>query len=85
VPRHLAATAVRTRLALTGVTLAVTGHGGSWLTLRIKSCGRGWPRDASEPPDYRACFLHRDFHPGNVLFTGDGLRISGVVDWVETS
>ncbi|MEU6844839.1 phosphotransferase [Streptomyces sp. NPDC046716] len=40
-----------------------------------------------EPPDYRACFLHRDFHPGNVLFTGDGdgLRISGVVDWVETS
>lgn len=40
-----------------------------------------------EPPQYRACFLHRDFHPGNVLFTGDGdgLRISGVVDWVETS
>ncbi len=40
-----------------------------------------------EPPAYRACFLHRDFHPGNVLFTGDGddLRIGGVVDWVETS
>ncbi|WP_418961203.1 phosphotransferase family protein [Streptomyces tritici] len=40
-----------------------------------------------EPPDYRACFLHRDFHPGNVLFTGDGdgMRISGIVDWVETS
>ncbi|PWI09880.1 aminoglycoside phosphotransferase [Streptomyces sp. NWU339] len=40
-----------------------------------------------EPPEHRACFLHRDFHPGNVLFTGDGagLRISGVVDWVETS
>ncbi|MEU1199987.1 phosphotransferase [Streptomyces sp. NPDC005813] len=40
-----------------------------------------------EPPEYRACFLHRDFHPGNVLFTGDGdgVRISGVVDWVETS
>ncbi|MEU9336437.1 aminoglycoside phosphotransferase family protein [Streptomyces sp. NPDC048290] len=40
-----------------------------------------------EPPAYRSCFLHRDFHPGNVLFTGDGdgLRISGVVDWVETS
>jgi aminoglycoside phosphotransferase (APT) family kinase protein len=40
-----------------------------------------------EPPDYRACFLHRDFHPGNLLFTGndDGLQISGVVDWVETS
>ncbi|MEU3106022.1 phosphotransferase family protein [Streptomyces griseoflavus] len=40
-----------------------------------------------EPPAYRGCFLHRDFHPGNVLFSGDGadLRISGVVDWVETS
>ncbi|MFD9977245.1 phosphotransferase family protein [Streptomyces sp. NPDC059017] len=39
------------------------------------------------PPAYRGCFLHRDFHPGNVLFTGAGdtLRISGVVDWVETS
>ncbi|RSS82273.1 phosphotransferase family protein [Streptomyces sp. WAC06614] len=40
-----------------------------------------------EPPAYRPRFLHRDFHPGNVLFTGTGpaLRISGVVDWVETS
>ncbi|MGW1497026.1 alpha/beta fold hydrolase [Streptomyces mirabilis] len=40
-----------------------------------------------EPPTYEGCFLHRDFHPGNVLFTGAGdtLRISGVVDWVETS
>ncbi|MYS79063.1 phosphotransferase family protein [Embleya scabrispora] len=40
-----------------------------------------------EPPPYRGCFLHRDFHPGNVLFTGRGAhtRVSGVVDWVETS
>jgi aminoglycoside phosphotransferase (APT) family kinase protein len=40
-----------------------------------------------EPPAYEGCFLHRDFHPGNVLFdgAGDTLRISGVVDWVETS
>ncbi|MGW1067118.1 phosphotransferase family protein [Streptomyces aureus] len=40
-----------------------------------------------EPPAYQGCFLHRDFHPGNVLFTGtaDDPRISGVVDWVETS
>lgn len=48
-----------------------------------------WAADVirREPPDYQACFLHRDFHPGNVLFAGDGnsLRISGVVDWVETS
>lgn len=40
-----------------------------------------------EPPAYEGCFLHRDFHPGNVLFRGEGteLRVSGVVDWVETS
>jgi aminoglycoside phosphotransferase (APT) family kinase protein len=40
-----------------------------------------------EPPAYQGCFLHRDFHPGNVLFTGtnDDPQISGVVDWVETS
>ncbi|WP_316528501.1 phosphotransferase family protein [Kitasatospora brasiliensis] len=38
-------------------------------------------------PAWQGCFLHRDFHPGNVLFTGSGgqLAISGVVDWVETS
>ncbi|MBK6012081.1 alpha/beta fold hydrolase [Streptomyces sp. MBT53] len=40
-----------------------------------------------DPPSYEGRFLHRDFHPGNVLFTGagPGLRITGVVDWVETS
>lgn len=44
-----------------------------------------------EPPAWEGCFLHRDFHPGNVLFTGGGadgggaLGVSGVVDWVETS
>ncbi|MFJ6774254.1 phosphotransferase family protein [Kitasatospora sp. NPDC091257] len=40
-----------------------------------------------EAPAHHACFLHRDFHPGNVLFTGTGtgLAVAGVVDWVETS
>ncbi|MFF3733457.1 phosphotransferase family protein [Streptomyces sp. NPDC002476] len=40
-----------------------------------------------EPPSYEPRFLHRDFHPGNVLFaeSGTGVRVSGVVDWVETS
>ncbi|MFD5434896.1 phosphotransferase family protein [Kitasatospora sp. NPDC127067] len=40
-----------------------------------------------EVPAHHACFLHRDFHPGNVLFTGTGtgLAVAGVVDWVETS
>jgi aminoglycoside phosphotransferase (APT) family kinase protein len=36
-----------------------------------------------EPPTYEPTFLHRDFHPGNVLWEGD--VVSGVVDWVETS
>lgn len=26
-------------------------------------------------------FLHRDYHPGNILWTGD--RITGVIDWVS--
>ena len=37
-------------------------------------------------PPYEGRFLHRDFHPGNVLFDGRaGARITGVVDWVTTS
>ncbi|CAL9418774.1 phosphotransferase family protein [Streptomyces sp. enrichment culture] len=52
-----------------------------------------------DPPAYEGRFLHRDFHPCNVLFSdgdggsgrgaavggGTGLWVSGVVDWVETS
>lgn len=34
-------------------------------------------------PDWEPCFLQRDFGPRNLLWTGD--RITGVVDWVETS
>lgn len=36
-------------------------------------------------PRYEGRFLHRDFHPGNVLFDVSGARITGVVDWVENS
>jgi aminoglycoside phosphotransferase (APT) family kinase protein len=41
-------------------------------------------------PRYEGRFLHRDFHPGNVLFDEQphdeaGLRVTGVVDWVQTS
>jgi aminoglycoside phosphotransferase (APT) family kinase protein len=36
-----------------------------------------------EAPAYEPMFLHRDFHPGNVLWEGDA--VTGVVDWVETS
>lgn len=34
-------------------------------------------------PDWEPCFLHRDFGPHNLLWEGD--RVSGIVDWVETS
>ncbi|MGW7548057.1 phosphotransferase family protein [Streptomyces sp. NPDC054770] len=42
------------------------------------------------PPPYEGRFLHRDFQPGNVLFDVPppgltGPRITGVVDWVQTS
>jgi aminoglycoside phosphotransferase (APT) family kinase protein len=44
-----------------------------------------WALDAvSGPaPEHDPCFLHRDYHAGNVLF--DGGEVVGVVDWVETS
>ncbi|MFJ9458369.1 phosphotransferase family protein [Kitasatospora sp. NPDC101447] len=56
-----------------------TGRRGLWARA-VEAIGR-------EAPAFRGCFLHRDFHPGNVLFTGAGdtLAVSGVVDWVETS
>ncbi len=34
-------------------------------------------------PAYQPTFLHRDFGPHNVLWSGG--RVSGLVDWVETS
>lgn len=37
----------------------------------------------TDAPDYQPCFIHRDFQHRNVLWSND--RISGVVDWVETS
>lgn len=49
--------------------------------------GRLWERAfdllRAEPPAYEACFIHRDFYLRNVLWSGQ--RISGIVDWVETS
>lgn len=35
----------------------------------------------SPPPTYRPCFLHRDYHPTNILWK-DG-QLSGIVDWVN--
>jgi aminoglycoside phosphotransferase (APT) family kinase protein len=36
-----------------------------------------------DAPGHDPVLMHRDFHPGNVLWDGDA--ITGVVDWVETS
>jgi len=33
------------------------------------------------PPESRAVFIHRDYHPANVLWRGDA--VSGVVDWIN--
>ncbi|SNY66392.1 phosphotransferase family protein [Paractinoplanes atraurantiacus] len=41
-------------------------------------------RVLDEPsPEFQGTFLHRDFHLGNVLWSGN--EITGVVDWVEAS
>jgi hypothetical protein len=36
---------------------------------------------ARHPPDYQPTFVHRDYHPVNVLWQHG--RISGVVDWIN--
>jgi aminoglycoside/choline kinase family phosphotransferase len=36
---------------------------------------------AQPAPDAAPCFIHRDYHPTNILF--DAGHISGVVDWVN--
>jgi aminoglycoside phosphotransferase (APT) family kinase protein len=35
----------------------------------------------AEPPSARECFIHRDFHPSNLLWQDS--KVSGVVDWVN--
>ena len=36
---------------------------------------------ATEVPDFNPIFVHRDYHPVNVLWEGDS--ISGIVDWIN--
>jgi aminoglycoside phosphotransferase (APT) family kinase protein len=38
---------------------------------------------AGTPPATPSGLVHRDFHPGNVLWAGD--EITGIIDWAETS
>ena len=58
------------------------------LTLTVPSWSRqpeAWEKAIelveAKPPAYRECFVHRDYHPSNVLW--DAGRVSGVVDWVN--
>jgi aminoglycoside phosphotransferase (APT) family kinase protein len=56
-----------------GVPPAWTRDRGAWETaLELWEAG---------PPRGDRVFLHRDFHPGNILWTGT--EVSGVVDWVS--
>ena len=58
-----------------------------WVVPGFARDPRTWQRAfdalAEGNPPWERCFLHRDFGPHNLLWSGD--RISGVVDWVETS
>ncbi|MGZ4734510.1 MAG: phosphotransferase family protein [Acidimicrobiia bacterium] len=51
------------------------------------TCPAAWRRaievHAGTPPSDERAFIHRDFHPGNVLWTGD--TVSGIVDWCDAS
>jgi aminoglycoside phosphotransferase (APT) family kinase protein len=38
---------------------------------------------AGPPPQGRPCFIHRDYHPANTLWTAG--RLTGVVDWIGGS
>ncbi len=40
---------------------------------------RAIARHAAGPPDHGPVFIHRDYHPLNVLWTG--ARVTGIVDW----
>lgn len=48
---------------------------------RVKLWERAIEVLSSGPPPFRPVFVHRDFHPGNVLWRRG--RCSGVVDWAN--
>jgi len=51
------------------------------LTSQPSAWRRALSRVAGLPPAEPPCFIHRDFHPGNVLWQGS--RASGIVDWAH--
>ena len=54
----------------------------SW-SARPQLWERAFQRFDGPAPSGERCFIHRDFHPGNVLWSGG--RVSGVVDWPNAS
>jgi len=38
---------------------------------------------AGPPPGTESCLIHRDYHPGNTLWSGG--RLTGIVDWTTAS
>ncbi len=51
------------------------------------TCRDAWARafevHAGPPPVQERGFIHRDYHPGNVLWSGESL--TGIVDWASAS
>jgi aminoglycoside phosphotransferase (APT) family kinase protein len=52
-------------------------------TSRPEVWERGFAVFDRPPPSDERRFIHRDFHPGNVLWTGGA--VTGIVDWASTS
>ena len=65
------------------VGLSGTSGGAVCALLAWSALLDGDPVAAGPPPDDRACFIHRDYHPGNTLWSGG--RLTGVVDWIGGS
>jgi len=53
------------------------------LTPRSKLWERAFEVLAGPVPDLPSCFIHRDYHPGNTLWSRR--RLTGVVDWTTAS
>jgi aminoglycoside phosphotransferase (APT) family kinase protein len=45
--------------------------------------GRAIELASQPPPNRRSCFIHRDYHPENTLWSRE--RLTGVVDWTSAS
>jgi uncharacterized membrane protein YeiB len=67
----LAATAVRIRLGLTGVALAVTGYGGSWLALRLVPGAAEAVRETAGGPGMASMSSMSSASPGSDGIFGD--------------